>query len=272
MVRLATGASYPAVSDRIVLDSKLPLPPLPEQRRIAEILDKADALRAKRRATLAQLDTLTQSIFLDMFGDPATNPKGWPCAELKDVVEKVQIGPFGSLLHHEDYITGGVPLVNPMHIQNGEIAVSGTDSISERKYKTLRPYHLRPGDVVMGRRGEMGRCAVVEFAHEKLVCGTGSLFIRPDDVRSTSRYLFSLLSSLSTRRRLDRLSQGQTLPNLNSRIVESLEIPVPSIALQRAFAAQVERLRALRAQYCASLADFGSAFNSLQHRAFHGEL
>jgi type I restriction enzyme, S subunit len=78
MVLRATGASYPAVSDRIVCESKLPLPPLSEQRRIAEILDKADALRAKRRAARAQLDTFTQSIFLDMFGDPATNPKGWP--------------------------------------------------------------------------------------------------------------------------------------------------------------------------------------------------
>ncbi len=67
----------------------IPLPPLPEQRRIAEILDKADALRAKRRAALAQLDTLTQSIFLDMFGDPATNPKGWPTVALADVAKRL---------------------------------------------------------------------------------------------------------------------------------------------------------------------------------------
>src|SRR5690606_17508580 len=87
MARKATGASYPAVSDRIVWESKLPLPPLPEQRRIAEILDKADALRAKRRAALAHLDTLTQSIFLDMFGDPATNPKGWPIKRIAEISE-----------------------------------------------------------------------------------------------------------------------------------------------------------------------------------------
>ena len=76
MVRRATGASYPAVSDRIVCESKVPLPPLDEQKRIAEILDKADALRAKRRAALAQLDILTQSIFLDMFGDPRHESEG----------------------------------------------------------------------------------------------------------------------------------------------------------------------------------------------------
>ncbi|WP_081130105.1 restriction endonuclease subunit S [Metallibacterium scheffleri] len=92
MARLATGASYPAVSDRIVFDSKLPLPPLPEQRRIAEILDKADALRAKRRAALTQLDTLTQSIFLDMFGDPATNAKRWPQVPIGDHAIKIGSG------------------------------------------------------------------------------------------------------------------------------------------------------------------------------------
>ena len=82
MVRRATGASYPAVSDRIVCESKIPLPPLDEQKRIAGILDAADALRAKRREALAQLDTLLQSTFLDMFGDPVTNPMGWEVQRL----------------------------------------------------------------------------------------------------------------------------------------------------------------------------------------------
>jgi type I restriction enzyme S subunit len=85
MVRRATGASYPAVSDRIVLESRLPLPPLPEQWRIADVLDRADALRAKRRAALAQLDTLAQSLFLDMFGDPLVNAKAWPVKKLSEV-------------------------------------------------------------------------------------------------------------------------------------------------------------------------------------------
>ncbi len=77
MVRKSTGANYPAVSDRIIFDSMIPLPPLSAQKRIAEILDRAEAIRAKRRVALALLDELTQSIFLDMFGDPVTNPKGW---------------------------------------------------------------------------------------------------------------------------------------------------------------------------------------------------
>jgi len=84
---LGNGATFKEVSKAVVAQIEIALPPLPEQRRIAEILDKADALRAKRRASLAQLETLTQSIFLDMFGDPATNPKGWPVKRIDDITE-----------------------------------------------------------------------------------------------------------------------------------------------------------------------------------------
>ena len=117
MVRRATGASYPAVSDRIVWESKIPLPPLPEQRRIAELLDKADALRAKRRAALAQLDTLTQSIFLNVFGDPVTNPKEW--AEVALSAHTSKIG------------SGATPL-------GGEGGLPGKWYCSDKKYERSR--------------------------------------------------------------------------------------------------------------------------------------
>ena len=133
----------------------IPLPPLAEQKRIAGILDAADALRAKRREALVQLDTLLQSTFLDMFGDPVTNPLGWEVRGLKETKSRVQIGPFGSLLHKEDYIVDGVPLVNPMHIVSGQIRVGNKQTVSEQKAASLGNYRLESGDVVMGRRGEM---------------------------------------------------------------------------------------------------------------------
>jgi type I restriction enzyme S subunit len=251
---------------------KIPLPPLPEQRRIAEILDKADVLRAKRRAALVQLDTLTQSIFLDMFGDPATNPKGWPVTALKSCVAKIQIGPFGSLLHQEDYVGGGIPLVNPKHIQGGVIEIGRDETVTPEKYQELRVYHLAPGDVVMGRRGEMGRCAIVDAASCPLLCGTGSLFLRPDKTQTTSVFLRAMLSSEAIKARLDRLSLGQTLPNLNSRIVEGLEIPLPPVTVQRDFADRVMRSKALGALQQNSLTWLEALFTALQHRAFQGEL
>ena len=269
---LAGGVNINNLRNEHLNEMQIPLPPLPEQRRIAEILDKVDALRAKRRASLAQLDTLTQSIFLDMFGDPATNPKGWPIEPLKNCTERIQIGPFGSLLHQEDYVDGGIPFVNPKHIQNGAIEVGSGESVTARKYAQLGAYHLRSGDVVMGRRGEMGRCAIVEESSGALLCGTGSLFIRPDNLRTGSLFLFATLSNASLKSRLERLSLGQTLPNLNSRIVEQLDIPLAPLALQRDFAQRVAGAKALAATQDTSLSVLNNLFAAIQHRAFRGEL
>jgi type I restriction enzyme, S subunit len=251
---------------------ELPLPSIPEQIRISRLLDRADALRAKRRAALAQLDTLTQSIFLDMFGDPATNPKGWPWRSLKQCTRGIQIGPFGSLLHQGDYVSGGVPLINPMHIRDGTIVPDHNQSVTAGKHAALALYHLRQGDVIMGRRGEMGRCAIVGPEHDGFVCGTGSLFIRPDLDSATTLYLAAVLSSAAIRRKLERASLGATLPNLNRGIVENLEVPVPGMNHQRDFANRVEAVERLKSAQIAALAESDVLFASLQHRAFRGQL
>ena len=110
-----------------------------------------------------------------MFGDPVDNPHGFRKVVLSELAE-IRIGPFGSLLHKEDYIEGGHPLLNPSHIVDGKVAPDSKLTISDKKYDELEAYHLHTGDVVMGRRGEMGRCAVVPS--EGFLCGTGSLLIR----------------------------------------------------------------------------------------------
>ncbi len=251
---------------------RIPLPPFTEQKRIAGILDAADALRAKRREALAQLDTLLQSTFHDMFGDPATNSLGWEVRELKRTKSKVQIGPFGSLLHKEDYIVDGVPLVNPMHIVSGQIHVGSEQTVSEQKASTLSNYRLQTGDVVMGRRGKMGRCAIVSDAEAGMLCGTGSLFIRPHPDELTSLFLARTLSSESMKRVLERLSQGVTMPNLNRTMIEGLKVGLPPLDHQHRFAAIVESIENQRASQRAHLAELDTLFASLQSRAFRGDL
>ena len=260
---------YPRRSSKT---SRFPSLLLDEQRRIAEILDKADALRTKRRAALVQLDTLTQSIFLDMFGDPATNPKRWPVVLLRESTARIQIGPFGSLLHREDYVEGGIPLVNPKHIQQEAIQPDPSETVSARKFAELDTYHLQAGDVVMGRRGEMGRCAVVNEDSGPLLCGTGSVLVRPDNEHTTSLFLLFLLSSAALKARLERLSLGQTLPNLNSQIVEGLEVPLPPLTVQLEFAARVEGARQFVNAQKKAASQLSLLFASLQQRAFRGEL
>ena len=162
----------PRVSMKVFWEHEIPLPPLKEQKRIAAILDKADNLRRKRQQAILLADEFLRAVFLDMFGDPVTNPKGWEIKPLRDV-SRIQIGPFGTQLHKEDYIEGGIPLINPTHIVKGRIVPKSNLTISVEKNKDLPEYHLKTGDIIMGRRGEMGRCAVVEAKENGWMCGTG---------------------------------------------------------------------------------------------------
>ncbi len=144
---LGNGATFKEVSKAVVARIEIPLPPLPEQRRIAEILDRADALRAKRRAALARLDTLTQSIFLDMFGDLSTNPKAWPKGTLGEVTEMVTGYPFRS----EEYVTNSdsVRLCRGANVLPGRIDWSDLARWPESKTAELADFNLKAGDVVI---------------------------------------------------------------------------------------------------------------------------
>lgn len=272
-IKTIVGAfTYPNLKWKTYGKHPIPLPPLAEQKRIATILDAADALRAKRRESIAQLDTLLQSSFLDMFGDPVTNTMGWNKSSLSDTRSRVQIGPFGSLLHKEDYIEGGIPLINPMHIVSGQIRVDDEQTVSEEKAESLFKYRLEEGDVVMGRRGEMGRCAIVSNKETGMLCGTGSLFIRVHSEEFTPIFLAMTLSSRSMKRHLEGLSQGVTMPNLNSTMIEKLKIPLPPPDLQCHFATIVESIERQRTQQGKHLTELDNLFASLQQRAFKGEL
>lgn len=250
----------------------IPLPPLPEQRRIAAILDKADALRTKRREALAQLDRLAQSIFVEMFGEPVTNSKGWPTHPLRELASRIQIGPFGSQLHEEDYVEGGIPLVNPTHIQQGQIKPDWTLTVPHSKHAQLEQYHLSKGDLILGRRGEMGRCAVVSPGEDGWLCGTGSLFVRPNASVLSSRYLQAVISSPSMRRHLENVSQGVTMANLNKDIVGALPIALPPKEVQDIYFSRIGSVSGLIERHGLSEKAQQDLFASLQHRAFRGEL
>lgn len=207
------------------------LPRLEEQRRIAAVLDKVTDLIAKRQAQLDKLDELVKSRFVEMFGDPVRNEKNWPMVEIGDIAE-IRIGPFGSLLHKEDYISGGHALVNPSHIIDGQIYIDNNLTVSSKKYKILEPYHLKVNDIVLGRRGEMGRCAVVK--EEGLLCGTGSLIIRTKG-EMEPYFLQSIISNPAYKKIIEDKAVGVTMMNLNVSIVSNLTVPKPPMSLQRNF-------------------------------------
>lgn len=151
---------------------------------------------------------------------------------------EIKIGPFGSLLHKEDYIANGHALVNPSHIVAGKISVDKELTVSDEKFRELSAYHLQVGDVVMGRRGEMGRCAVVQTGG--LLCGTGSILIRTKG-EVTADYLQKIISFPSFKKGIEDMAVGQTMPNLNVPIVSKFQIIQPPIEVQNAYYTFVEQ-------------------------------
>ena len=172
-----------------------------------------------------------QSQFIEMFGDLSKNTKGWPADSLGSIAE-VRIGPFGSLLHQDDYCVGGHPLVNPSHIIDNQIVPDSKVAVSDNKFQELHSYQLRVNDVVLGRRGEMGRAGIVK--QEGMVCGTGSMFIRAEE-REDSYFIHQLLITPAYKETLERNSVGTTMMNLNISIVSSLTVPILPRNLKKSY-------------------------------------
>lgn len=196
-----------------------------------ELLDSANR-------QLAFLDDLVKSRFVEMFGDPC-DPGSSSAKNRIDSFCELRIGPFGSALHKEDHITGGRPLVNPSHIIGGAIRPDENLTIDDGKYESLASYHLLPGDVVLGRRGEIGRCAVVKT--DGLICGTGSMIIRPGR-KVRSDYLQRVVSFPSFSHVLEANAVGVTMKDLNAKIVGSAEVFLPDPKDQDAFITLVSQI------------------------------
>lgn len=240
LFRYITGSAQLNYGPSHLKKMVMPLIDLVKQDEIIACMDKIQSIIEMRQQELDELDNLVKARFVEMFGDPVHNPYGWNKTELKELAD-LKIGPFGSLLHKEDYIEGGHALVNPSHIVDGRIIIDSKLTVSEDKYEELSAYHLKVGDVVMGRRGEMGRCAVVE--EEGLLCGTGSLLIRPKG-KVTADYIQKIISYPTFKKTIDDMAVGQTMPNLNVPIVSGFRIITPPIEVQNSyydFVAQVDK-------------------------------
>ena len=159
-----------------VFKIQIPVPPLAEQRRIAGILDATDTLRAKRREALAQLDTFLESAFLDMFGDPVTNPMGWRVGRLEDYFSETRAGtccgPFGSALKKHEYVQTGIPVWGIDNVKPNQFIQERSLFITPAKFAQLRRYSVEPGDILISRAGTVGRMCVAVPTVERSIIGS----------------------------------------------------------------------------------------------------
>ena len=226
-----TGSTFKAIGRKVLEETLVPNIDLTTQIKCSASLEKVYSIIQYRKQQQQQLDDLVKARFVEMFGDPVSNPRDFdkvPLSELADI----KIGPFGSLLHKEDYIENGHALLNPSHIIDGKVAPDNKLTVSPQKYEELSAYHLKTGDVVMGRRGEMGRCAVVPC--DGYLCGTGSLMIRTKGA-VTADYIQKILSFPSFKKTIEDMAVGQTMPNLNVPIVSNFQIIKPPLEVQESY-------------------------------------
>lgn len=250
---------------------EIPLPPLDEQKRIAAILDKADQLRQKRRRAIALLDSLTQSIFVEMFGETAS--QAWPIATIGEVATDMRTGPFGSQLLHSEFVDDGIAVLGIDNAVNNRFEWGKARFITEAKYRQLSRYTVRPHDVLITIMGTCGRCAVVPDDIPTAINTKHLCCITLDRSRVLPQYLHAcFLNNSGVLRQLGVQAKGAVMPGLNMGIIKSLNIPIPPIAIQQTFK---ERLAALSQQLIAAemaTNQSDALFSSLQHRAFSGQL
>jgi type I restriction enzyme S subunit len=259
-----------------LLEVQIPLPPLEEQKRIAEVLDRAEELRYKRREAIAQLDTLPQSIFLEMFGNPVTNPKEWDWNTLGDICAEIYRYPT---FYGFEYQETGTPVA-----RIGNILLDGRLDPDISHYVFIDPAISRQfprtilelQDIVMAVRGDGSTAKRIGFVtSDSLV----SANISPNLLRFKAKakvshplFLFHFMISDVGQSVLDSYVTRTAKKTITAEIIKKIKIPLPPFSLQHEFAQRVEAVEKLKAAHRASLSELDVLFASLQHRAFRGEL
>jgi type I restriction enzyme, S subunit len=257
------GGSLLRARPAFVAGISIPLPPLEEQRRIAAILDQAETLRTQRRQALAHLDTLTQSLFLDMFGDPRSNPKGWreaPVGALTDCIVPGRDKPKS--------FSGGIPWVTTANLihMGATLPLADALGLSKAEIDEVRAKVIPAGSVIISCVGDLG---VVSIAGVPMVINQQ---LHSFQCGAELNNLF-LMHSLSFQKAfMLAKASSTTLPYMNKSVCNSIPVLVPPLPLQQTFATRIQAIEALKATHRTVLAQLDALFASLQQRAFAGEL
>ena len=262
------GATFKQVNKNDVAELKIPLPPLDEQRRIAAILDKADEVRSKRKAALETLETLSQAIFIEMFGDPFHNPKDFPLIELSAACAAINDCPHST----PKWESEGLICLRTSNLGKGRWDWRDTRYVSPSTFEDRSKRGLlQPGDIVLSREGTVGVAACIEEG--MVMCmGQRLVQVRADPEVVSPRYLLAVLLNLLRPIRISSLMVGSTASHLNVKDLRGLSIPVPPLPLQHQYLNAIEQLDIGGAVSERGGDQAKQLFASLQQKAFRGAL
>jgi type I restriction enzyme, S subunit len=273
----AGGAAQPNISTKAIGELQIPLPPLEQQKKIAAILDAADEYRQKTKSLIAKYDELTQSLFLDMFGDPVKNEKGWEVKTIEQIVKdsksSIKRGPFGGALKKEIFVEDGYLVYEQFHALNNDFSMARY-FIDERKFIELKGFEVKPKDIIISCSGVyLGKLAIVPDNARKGIINQALLKITLNEEKMKNNFFVFLFSHKNFREKYFDANRGAGIPNFPP-MSEFKKFPFisPPINIQNQFAERVQAIEEQKAQAQASLEKAEDLFNSLLQRAFKGEL
>ena len=244
-------------------DAKIPLPPIAEQKRIAAILDKANEIKVKHELTLAKLNVLAQSIFIDMFGDPEKNLMGWEYRKLSDLVTKLGDGIHGTPAYSED---GEYYFINGNNLHHGVITTSATTKKVSFDEFNKHKRELNKSTMLVSINGTIGKVAF--YNEEKIILGKSACYFNANESLINKTYLFYLIESPYFIKYATSTATGSTIKNVSLKSMRNFPIPMPPLALQEKYFKQIESIEKIKSIASRAVIKQKYLLSSLQNQAF----
>jgi len=270
------GAAIGGINTQFVKNYKLVIPPLETQKKIVEILERAEKMKEWRAEADELTDEFLKSVFLEMFGDPAINPKKWNIIKLKTVYSKnkpgTKCGPFGSALKKHEYVDSGIPVWIMDNIRGNEFVETGCLYVTTEKFKKLESYSVEAGDIIISRAGTVGKMCIVSPSIPDSIISTNLIRLSLDQSKIQPIYFTSLMTYFKGRVGNLKTGQDGSYTFMNTKVLNDLKIPLPPIELQDQSAEIVKQVKTLKIRQKQSKHQIDTLFNALMQKAFKGEL
>lgn len=267
IANLGRGSTFSSITQKDLKKIPIYVPALNEQKRIVFLLDQADALRCKRRESMELLDQYVQAVFMEMFGDPVTNPKGWPKLKLSEIAA-MKRGPFGGALKKEIFVPSGYAVYEQAHAIY-ENFTKFRYFISEEKYAEMEGFSVKTGQLIVSCSGTLGKIAEIPDGAPSGVINQALLRLNLDQSKVLNEYFKFIFRSPWCQNTLFGVSRGSGISNFPPMsVIKSIEFPVPDIASQKEFI-EVSQSAALTKDLMVNQeSEIGNQFNSMMQQAF----
>ena len=257
LMKLTTGANYPAVRDLDVRDSTIPLPPKSTQLAIVSELDKINELIRLKKEQLKDFDNLAQSLFYEMFGDPVENEKGWEVKKLKDISREIGDGLHGTPEYSE--VDTGCYFINGNNLENGTIVIKENTKMVSEKTKAKHYIEMDDFTILVSINGTLGKVAF--YNGENVILGKSACYIKLE-AYNDKKYIFELLKSDYFKRYAESECTGTTIRNVSLKSMRNFRCPLPPLPLQRLFAQRIEQIEREKSEVQKSIQDLETLLGS----------